>query len=99
MFYLRVHHSHCDVLVAACDRELLGKTLRKDDVELEVSPRFYGDTLVEKQELLETLRGATVANLMGDEVVKAAQEAGLVDQKNTLRVCGIKHAQIVVVTK
>jgi hypothetical protein len=93
-FYFKVHRSEGHVLVAACDRELLGKTL-SGDVDVLVSPRFYGQDLCEEEGLLNALSEASLANLLGNKVVDLAVEKGIVNKKNILVMGGVKHAQIV----
>jgi hypothetical protein len=80
-------------LVAACDEELLGKTLSEGEVELHVDPGFYEGSRVDEEALSAHLAGCTVANLVGERVVGLAIEMGMVDPENVLRIDGIPHAQ------
>ena len=43
------------------------------------------------------LRLATIANLVGEEVVRIAVEEGFIDESCVLRVDGIPHAQMVLI--
>jgi len=89
--YTQGHH----ILVAACDRELLGETLEDGDISFEVSAPFYdgvrGDTaLLEKH-----LRTATTANLVGERCVACGKQLGLVDGAKVLNIGAVPHAQFV----
>ncbi len=97
MFCIKTHRKEGDVLVAACDKDILGKTIRHGELELEVKKTFYHEEECGVEELIAALKEATVANLMGNRVVDAAIEHGFVDEDNVRDINGIKHAQIVLV--
>lgn len=96
MFCVKVHESLGEVLVAACDRNLLGETLSEDELEFTVSEGFYGGEVVGLSELPSILSNATIANLVGNKVVEEAIRLGHVDPQNTLTIGGVKHAQFAV---
>lgn len=95
MIYVKVYRVQGEVLVAACDEELLGKTFREGELKLEVKERFYKGELVEEDALAPLLREATIANLTGKRCVKKAVELGYIDSERVLRIDGVPHAQLV----
>jgi hypothetical protein len=95
MISLKRHSCGHELLVAACDEVLLGKTFEEGELRLEVSESFYGGEKVDARMLVEVLYLATIGNLVGRETVGAAAEAGLVDPGCVIRVKGVPHAQIV----
>ncbi len=94
MIYIKVYRVQGEVLLAACDEELLGKTLREGELKLEVKERFYGGELVEVDALGILLEEATIANLVGEKCVGKAIELGYVDSERVLWIEGIPHAQM-----
>ncbi|NJE46285.1 DUF424 domain-containing protein [Thermococcus sp. GR7] len=94
MIYIKVYRVQGEVLLAACDEELLGKTFREGELQLEVKERFYKGELVEEDALESLLEEATIANLTGERCVKKAIELGYVDEDRVLRIQGIPHAQM-----
>ncbi|MCD6474306.1 MAG: DUF424 family protein [Thermoplasmata archaeon] len=86
-----------DVLLAACDAELVGKTLHFGDVDFVVSKEFYADVLGDEEMLKRHLELATVGNLVGKITVKCAIEVGLVDEENVIMLDGIPHAQFAII--
>ncbi|WP_456326858.1 DUF424 domain-containing protein [Palaeococcus sp. (in: euryarchaeotes)] len=94
VIYVKVYHVQGEVLVAACDENLLGKTFREGELKLEVKERFYKGELREVGELKALLSEATIANLVGEECVGKAVELGYVDKDRILRIEGVPHAQI-----
>jgi len=66
------------VMLAACDIELLDKKLRFGEVEIYISKKFYGEKLVNEEELKFMLETADVLNLVGEKVIKLAEDLGLI---------------------
>jgi len=96
MIYTKIHERGSEVLIAACDEELLGKKFSSDDFEIEVSERFYGGEVRKIEELTTIISQATMANLVGNRVVSKAIQEGLVSEAHILEIGGVKHAQYVV---
>jgi len=94
MIYVKVYRVQGEVLLAACDEELLGKTFREGELKLEVKERFYRGELVEEDKLEELLEEATIANLTGERCVSKAIELGYVNPERVLRIQGVPHAQM-----
>lgn len=95
MISAKLHkHSH-ELLLAACDAELLGKTLKHGKAEFHVSERFYGGERVDEKKFVEMLSRCTMANLVGEKVIKLAKEKGLIRETGVIRVGGVPHAQMI----
>ena len=94
MIAIKVHRKGNEVLVAACDENLLGKKLAEGEVHLYVNPEFYDAQRVDRETFLTNLRIATIANLVGKEVVAIGIEEGFVDEEGVLYIEGVPHAQI-----
>ena len=90
--YINILRSAGGTVVAACDKEVLGRTFSEGDLQLEVKEDFYCGEL---KDLLAVLRDATMANFSGNRVVGYAVSQGLIDEKSVLVIGGIKHAQLV----
>ena len=86
-----------ETLVAACDEQLLGRTLQEGELRLHVSSFYEGDRMT-PEEFVATLRAATIGNLVGRETVEAAQHAGYVGEDGILWIEGEPHAQMFVMT-
>lgn len=92
---MRVHRTGGELLVAACDEELLGRELKIGAGRQVISSRFYGSTRVDPPLLLQNLTFASIANLLGERTVRLAVEGKIVSQEATGRLGGIPHAEIV----
>ena len=95
-FVMRIHRIRAEVVVAACDAELLETELRVSPSgrTVRVSSQFYGDRRVGREELLWALGQATTANLLGERILRLAIEAGWVEAGHTGALGGIPHAEI-----
>ncbi len=95
--YKEYKEGRLDVLLAACDSDLLGKTFRDAEkgLKLEVSKDFYSGSEITAEEFGKKLRKAAIVNIVGEETVKKAIELGLVAESSVLKIQGIPHVQIV----
>ncbi len=83
------------MLLAACDAELIGKTLREGKIVFHINEKFYKGVKVTVEEAVALMKQSTIVNLVGKKIVKGAIEAGLVHPEAVLLIQGIPHAQIV----
>lgn len=97
MICVKIHKAGDEVLLAACDKELLGTTLEDSKISLKVTREFYFQREVTPEEFSKLLEKATIANLVGNTVVEKAVSLQLVDSKNVLEISGVKHAQLVLI--
>ncbi|MAF89427.1 MAG: DUF424 domain-containing protein [archaeon] len=94
MICARIISSDAGSILAACDKELLGKTFSEGDISLTVDENFYGNEEVDAETFKEMLKSSGIANLVGENCVSIAIELGLVTEKTVLKIEGIPHAQI-----
>lgn len=94
MFRFRLYEFETDLLLAATDEELIGRTLSRGEIEVHVTEQFYGTEEADQGELRELLGRCTVANLMGERCVALAAKHGFVDAENVVRVENVPHAQV-----
>lgn len=96
MIKMKIYRRGKETLVAACDSNLIGKTFREGEVRLHVSS-FYDGDYVTGEQLLNHLRIATIANLVGKETIKLALEAGLIEKEGIITIQRVPHAQMVLI--
>jgi hypothetical protein len=92
--YLKIYKNEGSRLVAACDKEVLGKTLKHGNAVVEISRTFYGGELVSEEELQKALEEAMSANLFGEKTIKCAIKCGLIDPDSVIMIDGVPHAQV-----
>jgi len=84
-----------NVLLAMCDAEIIGKTLRKGKMVFHVKEEFYKGTKVRIEEAVDLIANSTIVNMIGNNVVQKAIEKGHVHPEAVLTIDGVPHAQIV----
>jgi len=83
-------------IIGACDRELLGKTIRDETgLEVNVVEKFYGGRLVDEEELLRSINDASSVNLIGNRVVKTVLEKGFGRMDNAKKIGGVMFMMII----
>lgn len=93
---MRVHQVRAEFVVAACDADLLGRDLPVGEKgrTVKVSVQFYGERRVSREEFLWALERATIANLLGERVMRFAAEGGFVSPEGVGTLGGVPHAEI-----
>jgi hypothetical protein len=92
--YLKIYKNGENVLVAACDKEVLGKKLKHGNTAIEIRRDFYEGKDVSEEELQNALQKATTANLFGEKTVNCAVKCGLIDPNSVIMIDCVPHAQI-----
>ncbi len=95
MISIKLYKQGNDLLLGACDEELIGKTFSEGKFEIKVTKEFYDGKRVGIDALKKILADVTIANLVGEKTVRCAIELGLVDAECVLKIKGVPHAQMV----
>jgi len=90
--WVNVIKQDMNVLVTACDDELLGKTIENCSRKILISKGFYGGTLMSSEEAIRLIKKATSANLLGSNVVNAAVKEGLIHPEAITKISEVLHA-------
>ncbi len=92
--YVKIHRSNGEVIVAACDAELLGVVLADPSrkIKFHVDPSYFKGELKTPEELLLDLENASSANLVGDTTVSTAIKSGFIHVDSVLVVNNIPIA-------
>lgn len=93
--YMKVYRRRSGLLVAVCDKELAGETVKEGDIEVTISTHFYKGDLVGKEEVFTALKGASFGNFFGKKAVAVALESGMIDKSGVKKLGTIPHAQFV----
>lgn len=97
MFAVNRFNQSGQVLVAACDPDLLGTEHDEGDIHLAVPPSFYDGGRLEEDELRNHLAVCTIANLVGEKTIAVAVAMGLIEESNVSTVDGVPHAQFMAI--
>ena len=93
--YVNLKRVGRNVLLAICDCELLGRTLREGKIVFQVKDEFYNGRKASVEEAIGMIDNSTIVNLVGKCCVEKAIAEGYVHPEAVLKIEGIPHAQIV----
>lgn len=83
------------MVLAICDCELLGKTLRQDKIVFHIKGEFYNGGKTTVEEAVSMIGNSTIVNMVGKNCVEKAVKEGYVHPEAVLHIEGVPHAQIV----
>lgn len=83
------------VLLAMCDADLLGKTLKQCKIVFHIREEFYKGSLMRLEEAVGLIRQSTIVNMVGQRIVRKAVEEGWIHPDAVLEIEGVPHAQVV----
>ena len=92
MFWCKCHSIKEHVVIAICDKNLLGKEIGKE-FKIKVKKEFYGGELIDNNKAVEFMKKATIGNILGKEIVKLALEKKFITKENIIFIDDIPHAQ------
>jgi hypothetical protein len=93
--YVKLKQVGKNVVLAICDVELLGKTLREGKIVFKVKDEFYNGGKASVDEAVSMINNSTIVNLVGKCCVEKAIERGYVHPEAVLHIEGVPHAQII----
>jgi len=79
-FWCKVFQTKFDILVAICDKEILGKRMKFKELKIKIDENFYKGVEINEKVALNLIKKATIVNLFG---------------KNIIKIEGYPHAQII----
>ena len=93
--YLNIKKIGQNVLLAVCDCDLLGRTLREGKVVFHIKDEFYKGRKASVDEAVGLINNSTIVNLVGKNCVEKAIIKGYVHPDAVLNIEGVPHVQVV----
>jgi hypothetical protein len=88
----------CRDVVAICDSGLIGKKFEEGDLQLDVKESFYKGEDVSREKAIEIMeymkKEDATFNIVGEESVSAAVEAGIISEGCIQKIQGIPFGMI-----
>ena len=95
MFYYKLHKTDFGTMIAVCDKELSGKTLKNKNLDFFVNPRFYGDEKIDEK-ILELIKKSNDGNVIGNKIVELLLKNKVISNNSIIKIGKIKHAQFTI---
>jgi len=91
---VKIYKVRKEVMVAACDAELLGNEYCTGNIQIKVGD-FYRGKLVSEGDFAEMLSEMTTGNFVGERTIRICISLGIIDKRDIIDVGGVKHAQYI----
>lgn len=72
-----------------CDAELVGRTVRQSDVEINISKSYYGERIIDEKEAESLLRNSSIINMVGRQTIDLSLKMGIGSSKGVKEIEGI----------
>ena len=92
--YMNLKRVGSNVLLAVCDCDLLGRTLREGKIVFKIKDEFYNGRKGTVEEAMGMINNSTIVNLVGKTCVDKAIAHGYVHPEAVIEIEGVPHAQI-----
>ena len=93
--YIKEYDSDSGLLIAVCDKDLVGKSFEEAGLSLTISERFYKGKEATEDEVIASLQQATVANVVGHRAIRCAVDNNFIEEACVIFIDGVPHAQMV----
>ncbi|MCX9014372.1 MAG: DUF424 family protein [Candidatus Methanoperedens sp.] len=93
--YMKIYETDANVMVAVCDKTIVGKTFREGELVLKLDECFYKGNEASDEEVKHAISCATVANIAGEKAIACAVDCGAIDPGTIIYIGGVPHAQMV----
>ncbi len=93
--YMKQYDTQQQLIVAVCDKEIIGKKFHEGELTLRLETSFYKGSAASESDVKEALLCATIANIAGEKAIACAVECGCVEPDTVIFIEGIPHAQMI----
>ncbi len=93
--YMKKYNAEEKMIVAVCDKDIIGKKFREGELVLKLEESFYKGEEKCREEVIEALMSAAIANISGERSIACAVDCGCIDPETIIFIEGIPHAQMV----
>jgi uncharacterized protein len=87
------------LILAVCDKDILGKCFTEKDRILDLRSDFYKGEELSETKLSQLMRSAYIINLAGKKSLAFAKKLNLVDNETIIIIDKVPHAQVLVVSE
>src|SRR5437868_11877097 len=93
-YALRSIRYHNSMMIDICDLQLIGTRLEENGLVITLSKEYYQQEIVEQPRAREILKVCSIANLVGEQIVKQALEMRLARAASVRKISGVPFLMI-----
>lgn len=94
---LKKHNSPQGIVLALCDKNILGKKFETEDFQLDLSSNFYQGEEKTEEEIKTEIKKAYIINICGEKSINFAKKENLVSNSQIKIIQQIPYAQIIII--
>lgn len=84
LFYLKIHKQELSQVIAACDEDVLGKSVQGKEIKFHISDGFYKGELKKIEDVVSILQRCNNFNIAGSNLIRACIQHGLISEESVL---------------
>jgi uncharacterized protein len=93
-YALRIIKYQDSTMINMCDVELIGMKLEQGDLVIDISKEYFQQEIIEEFQAERLLRLCSIANLVGERIVKLAIDLRLAKEMSIKRISGVPFLMI-----
>ena len=93
---VKIHTSEGKMVVAICDKELVGEKFEEAGKQLDLSTDFYNGEEMPIIEIEDLIRNANMLNLVGEKSISFGIKEEIIEESNVIKIAGIPHAEVLI---
>jgi hypothetical protein len=82
------------ILVNICDEEILGTTVKGNQVDMAISREYFGGDKVNEDEAINLVKSSSIVNLAGSRIVSKVVDANLASGRSVKQVGNVSFLMI-----
>jgi len=93
-YALRIIKYQDSTMINMCDVELIGMKLEQGDLIIDISKEYFQQEIIEEFQAERLLRLCSIANLVGERIVKLAIDLRFAKEMSIKRISGVPFLMI-----
>ncbi len=88
-FSVKVSDYQKNLMLNICDKDLLGKTIVQDQLNMNISKSYYGEKIIEHEEAKNLIKNASIINMVGKDTISLSLELGVGSENGVKKIGGV----------
>ena len=89
---IKIHKTKYSLIVALCDKKLIGKEIKEGALCIKLTERFYKGEDLPENRVIEILKDADSINIVGEKSIQLALKAGIIKKDDIKRIKDVPFA-------
>ena len=88
-FSVKVSDYQKNLMLNICDKDLLGKTIVQDQLNMNISRSYYGEKIIEHEEAKNLIKNASIINMVGKDTISLSLKLGVGSENGVKKIGGV----------